>query len=390
MRKFFKALSAVALLLLTVPMATASEQGVLATKRAPRAGLRLNRPEANSLPEAKPRKAVSLVKMADAPDTVAKVPGSNTVLCGVKVYDDAWAADGATIDAGIYTVEAKSDGTIKSVKTDKQWMYTRSAIKIGNTYYVLSSSFTGETSYYSNYSTSTWYQGTSSEIDALNVATDLAYDPITGKVYGYFYDENTGDYTRFCEFSISLGESTKIADADRSVFAIACNKAGELYGVGSTGWFYKIDKTTGAQVPIGHTGLYPVDRNSMTFDDATGRLYWAATYETYESGKRKWVSGLYEVNVHTGKLTKIKDLPGNASFSGLYAMPYKTPLTAPRAVTDIAVNFAHFGDTAGDISFTAPTQNVDGSTISGNISVIVNKAGADTVVTNVAPGSPTQ
>lgn len=387
MRKFFKSLSAAGLLLLAAQPAMA-DNGLLATKRSPAPKPELNRPVPGEVPEASPRKAVSLVKMAEsATDSEIKVPGSNTVLCGVKVYDDAWAADGATIDAGIYTVEAKPDGAIKSVKTDKEWMYTRSAIKIGSTYYVLSSSFTGETSYYSNYSTSTWYKGTGSEIDALNVATDLAYDPVTGKVYGYFYDESTGDYTRFCEFSISLGESTKIADADRSVFAIACNKAGELYGVGSTGWFYKIDKTTGAQVPIGHTGLYPVDRNSMTFDDATGRLYWAATYETYEDGKRKWVSGLYEVNVHTGKLTKIKDLPGNASFSGLYAMPYQTPLTAPRAVSGIAVNFAHFGDTAADITFTAPTQNVDGSAISGNISVIVNKAGADTVVTDVAPGS---
>lgn len=64
-----------------------------------------------------------------------------------------------------------------------------------------------------------------------------------------------------------------------------------------------------------------------------------------------------------------------------------TPLTAPRAVTDISVKFAKFGDTSGDITFTAPTQNVDGSNITGNISVIVNKAGTDTVVAGIAPGA---
>ncbi len=388
MRKLIKCVTAVVatLLLLATPRVYA-DSGVLATKQSTLSGLKLSRPTSASVPERVPRQAASMVKMTAAPTSVAKVPGSNTVLCGVKVYDDAWAADGATIDAGIYTVEAKENGSIKSVKQSKDWMYTRSAIKIGSTYYVLSSSFTGETSYYSNYSTSTWFQGGTSEIDAVNVATDLTYDPVTDKVYGYFYDENTGDYTRFCEFSISLGEATKIADADRSVYAIACNKAGDLYGVGSTGWLYKIDKKTGAQVPVGHTGLYPVDRNSMTFDDATGRLYWAATYEEYVDGKRKWVSALYEVNTHNGKLTKIKDLPGNASFSGLFAMPYSTPLSAPRAVSDVKVSFANFGDTFGDISFTAPTQNVDGSAITGNVSVIVNKAGADTVVTGVAPGA---
>lgn len=387
MRKICNWLTGAAAMLLLAALPAHAGSGVLAAKQGPESKLRLNRPVATAVPETKPRKAMSLVKVNDAATTVATVPGSNTVLCGVKVYDDAWAADGATIDAGIYTVEAKGNGAIKKVKEDKQWMYTRSAVKIGSTYYVLSSTFDGETSYYSNYSTSTWYKGTGSEIDAVNVATDLAYDPETQKVFGYFYDANTGDYTRFCEFSISLGEATKIADADRSVYAIACNKKGELYGVGSTGWFYKIDKETGAQVPVGHTGLYPVDRNSMTFDDETGRLYWAATYDAYEGGKRKWVSGLYEINVHTGKLTKVKDLPGNASFSGLYAMPYSTPLTAPCAVTDISVNYANFGDTYGDIKFTAPTKNVDGSSITGNISVIVNKAGADTVVTDVAPGA---
>lgn len=384
MRKFFTFVWAVAALL---PASASATTGVLASKSGPTSKLCLNRPASNAVPEQKQRKAVSVANLTTAAEPLAQVPGSNTVLCGVKVYDDAWAEAGADIDAGIYTLEAKTDGAIKSVKTSKEWMYTRAAIKIGGTYYVLSSDFSGETSHYSNYSTSTWYKGTSSEIDAMNVATDLAYDPVTGKVYGYFYDETTGDYTQFCEFSISYGESTKIADADRSVYAIACNKAGELYGVGSTGRLYKIDKTTGAQISVGHTGLYPVDRNSMTFDDATGRLYWAATYEIYEDGKRKWVSGLYEVNVHNGQLTKIKDLPGNASYSGLFAMPYSTPLTAPRAVSNISVNFANFGDTYGDITFTAPTLNVDGSAISENISVIVNNAGTDTVVTDIAPGA---
>lgn len=387
MRKLFKCVSAVAAMLLLTATSAFAGSDVLATKHGPESKLRLNRPAANAVPEANPRKAVSVANVNPAATTVAKVPGSNTVLCGVKVYDDAWATDGATIDAGIYTVEAKENGSIKSVKESKEWMYTRSAIKIGSTYYVLSSNFTGEVSYYSNYSTSTWFKGSGSEIDAVNVATDLTLDPTTNKVYGYFYDEQTADYTRFCEFSIALGEATKIADADRSVYAIACNKYGDLYGVGSTGVFYKIDKQTGAQVPVGRTGLYPVDRNSMTFDDATGRLYWAATYEGVVDGKRKWVSALYEINIYNGKLTKIKDLPGNASFSGLFAMPYSTPLTAPRAVTDISVNFAKFGETSGDITFTAPTQNVDGSNITGNISVIVNKAGTDTVVAGIAPGA---
>lgn len=387
MRKLFKCVSAVAAMLLLTATSAYAGSDVLATKHGPESKLRLNRPAVNAVPEANPRKAVSVANVNPAATTVAKVPGSNTVLCGVKVYDDAWETDGATIDAGIYTVEAKENGSIKSVKESKEWMYTRSAIKIGSTYYVLSSNFTGEVSYYSNYSTSTWFKGSGSEIDAVNVATDLTLDPTTNKVYGYFYDEQTSDYTRFCEFSIALGEATKIADADRSVYAIACNKYGDLYGVGSTGVFYKIDKQTGAQVPVGRTGLYPVDRNSMTFDDATGRLYWAATYEGVVDGKRKWVSALYEINIYNGKLTKIKDLPGNASFSGLFAMPYSTPLTAPRAVTDISVNFAKFGETSGDITFTAPTQNVDGSNITGNISVIVNKAGTDTVVTGIAPGA---
>ncbi|UKI43090.1 MAG: hypothetical protein L6U16_08155 [Porphyromonadaceae bacterium] len=116
------------MLLLTATSAYAGSD-VLATKHGPESKLRLNRPAANAVPEAKPRKAVSVANVNPAATTVAKVPGSNTVLCGVKVYDDAWVAEGATIDAGIYTVEAKENGIIKSVKESKEWMYTRAAIK---------------------------------------------------------------------------------------------------------------------------------------------------------------------------------------------------------------------------------------------------------------------
>ena len=315
-----------------------------------------------------------------------RVPGSNAVLTGVLVYSDDWNTgdfqEKVASSAGVYNVPLRPDRPWQKLRTASDWFYTRAAVKVNNVYYVISPTFDGENTHYASYSTSTWFSSGGMEIDPANVASDLTYDPTTGKVYGYFYDSDTGDYDRFCEFSLPLGEATEIGLGDPT-YAIACNAQGEIYGITYSGRLVRIDKTTGAQEPIGHTGMSPIDRNSMAFDDSTGKLYWAATYGSWYT--QSW-AGIYEVNIHNAEVTKVIDCPNNESFAGLFIDPVTIPTSAPAAVTDIGVTFDDRGSLTGTLQFTAPTTCIDATALSGNISAIVTIAGHDTIVENIAPG----
>ncbi|MBR1804705.1 MAG: hypothetical protein IJ775_07395, partial [Muribaculaceae bacterium] len=323
---------------------------------------------------------------ATAKSPIMRIPGSNTVLTGVLVYSDDWNTGDfqskVASSAGVYNIPLRNDRPWQKLRTASDWFYTRAAVKVNNVYYVISATFDGENTHYASYSTSTWFSSGGMEIDPANVASDLTYDPTTGKVFGYFYDSDTGDYDRFCEFSVALGEATEIGLGDPT-YAIACNAQGEIYGITYSGRLVRIDKQTGDQESIGYTGMAPIDRNSMAFDDSTGKLYWAATYGSWVT--QSWAS-IYEVNINTGEATKVIDCPNNESFSGLFIDPVTIPTSAPAAVTDINVEFDERGSLTGTLSFTAPTTCIDATALSGNISAIVTIAGRDTIVENITPG----
>lgn len=317
---------------------------------------------------------------------VMRVPGTNTTLTGALVYSDLWGivdSDGNylyPITSGIYTLQCKPDGGFSSVTQNEDFFRMRAGVKINSTYYVISSSADGTTAAISEYSTNTWYRSRNEEIDYINVPSDLAYDPVTRKVYGAFYDDDTQEYDRFCTFSTSLGEATDIATFERNVFAMAFNDAGELYGIwGWTGWLVKIDTKTGKIEQIGKTGVDPDYNNSMTFG-ADGVLYWTAT-------DYKGNSALYSVDTKTGAATKIYDMPNNEGFAGLFANTISVPKTAPDAVTDISVTPTSDFATTAMVSFTAPTTTVNGAALSESISAIIAVNGVEkSVIESIQPG----
>ena len=160
------------------------------------------------------------------------------------VYNDNWGATDANgnylkpITAGVYTIPASTDGATASI---------------------------------SEYSTTSWNRSRNEETDIVNVATDLTYDPTTGKVYGAFYNMETNEYDRFCSFSLTMAEATDVGDLERRVSAMACNDAGEIYAIwGYTGWLVKLDKKTGRYTQIGKTGIYPEYNNTMAFGSDGG------------------------------------------------------------------------------------------------------------------------
>ncbi len=321
--------------------------------------------------------------------STASLPGPNTMLGGVMVYSDAWLS--GTNAPGAYSIQARDGGALTRLYGNNDMLNIISAAKVNNTLYAIALDRSTYEVYVQEYSATTWSRSRNETTDMVNLASALAYDPTSGKVYGAFYNEDDQYWNRFCSYSTSLGEATNIKTVDRDITALAFNSAGELYGIwGTTGWLVKIDKKTGAYEQIGRTGLYPVlpenyGVSSMAFG-SDGVLYWSATYEGTSSKDLR--GGLFSVDTTTGKATKIMDYPNNEAFAGLFAMASQVPATAPDAVTNIAVNYTSDFATTATVSFDAPTKTANGAALTDPIMAIVEVDGAlATVVENIQPGT---
>ena len=83
-------------------------------------------------------------------------------------------------------------------------------------------------------------------------------------------------------------------------------------GIDDYGDLYKIDMNSGNETLVGATGVVPGNYyQSATFDQTTGKLWWAARTE----GER---SVLYEVNTSTGEATQKAVFPWDERFLALY------------------------------------------------------------------------
>lgn len=388
MKKLISSCLAIAALAVGVTTTVAQQQRVAATKQKAGQRMEMRRGSASRLPSIRPSAAIAVTQAQPQVSQVA-IPGSNTMLGGMLVYSDAWQTGES--QPGAVTVQAREGGAIAMVHANKDMLSVKSAVKVNNTVYATAMDMSSYKIYTQEYSATTWTRTRNEENDMVNLASALACDPTTGRVYGAFYNSDSQYWDRFCSYSTSLGEATDIAGMTRDIHALAFNSDGELYGIwGATGWLVKIDKATGSYVQIGRTGLYPVGLdnygvNSMAFGN-DGKLYWSATYEG--SSSRDLKGGLFVVDTTTGHATKLIDYPNNEGVVGLFAMADKVPDSAPDAVTDIKVNFtADYAQTA-TISFTAPTKTVNGATLTEPIMAIVDINDSQVaVVENVQPGA---
>ena len=161
-------------------------------------------------------------------------------------------------------------------------------------------------------------------IDTYNdQVTALALDYTTGTLYGltldYTYDYRAEQQVEhpasLVKVDLNTGALTTVAELDHSrpVYALACDKDGQLYAAGSTvdnrsdTVIYKLDKTTGqysAYLTVKDAASYsgnnyygvPQYNPQMTYDFGTDRLYLNASYSTQGL---KYSSGL--VMVQLGK-----------------------------------------------------------------------------------------
>lgn len=215
----------------------------------------------------------------------------------------------------------------------------------------------------------------------------FAYDPVSGKSYGIFYNA-TGNGYRLATITFNTDQTitvTEIGALDGAWNSIAISSTGQIYGIrldgttaitGST--LVKIDRATAAVTEVGATGVVAKYYSGATMDLKTDRLYWAIS-PADETG---WLT---EVNLATGVATKLVHFPGEAEVCGL-AIPAPKAAGAPAAVTNLKAEFAN-GSLAGTVSFTAPTVNNDGSTGTGSLTYHVLANGTEVATGTTSYGA---
>lgn len=253
---------------------------------------------------------------------------------GSVIFGHGWEDMGSEAPFGIYSLPANDATQMKSVKLDDNLSAFGGGVYVDGRYYMVD---------YSPYD----YDGTVSfrvyDVDAgwrlieerhlntyTSVASDLAYDPTTDRVYGCFRESATTNGYFFGTLNTITGFSSKIADLKQELIALAATKDGRLYGISIYGMLYSVDKNTGELTEIGQTGKTVKYAQSATFDYPSGRMLWAMTpHYTHESPE------ICEVNLTDGTVTTLTTIPDRYEFTGIYTTGSYADDNAPARPTSL-------------------------------------------------------
>jgi len=200
------------------------------------------------------------------------------------------------------------------------------------------------------------------------VATDMAYDAVTEKIYGWFRADTFGYSFRLGEYSGEDADNVKVTPIGEAkstkISAMAFDADGNLWGIeGGTGTLYAINKSTGELTSKGVlSGL-----NSMTFygsnqsaayDVKSGKLYWGA-YTNF-SGT------LYAIDLEACSATALYSIPMNQVYNAFYIPGPATSKGAPAATEDLKAEFTGTG-TDVKVTCTAPDKTYGGGNLTGEL-----------------------
>lgn len=325
-----------------------------------------------------------------------RVLGDGTVIYGSMIY----SSDPNQKYAGLYTfkADANPEPTL-TIPFSESYEANGGGAYFNGKYYYNSYVYTTEMGY--TFSTFLVYDFATKELtktthsfmedtfDQTQITHDMTIDPTTGKIYAIAYTKEViveGIMEKYVPALSEIDDYTGFATPIGStpgLIAIACNTAGQLYGVSKTAkgeesTLYRINKETAECTAIGPTGLNPEYVQSMTFDPVTDKLYWA---ETELNG----TSGLYEVDITTGKASKIAAFANDEEFTGIFIMEPDLEEGAPAAVTDLHANFIDASLT-GAIEFTVPALAHDGAAIGSGLTAEVYVDGDELESLDVAAG----
>lgn len=115
--------------------------------------------------------------------------------------------------------------------------------------------------------------------DLMATSAGTAVDPTTGDVYGIFWDSENMSSRELGIIDYPNGTRTTIATISQALYALCCDKTGQLYAVTQSGKLVKVDKTDGMLTEVGNTGIKPNMMQAAAIDTYTNKMYWTAIYK---------------------------------------------------------------------------------------------------------------
>ncbi len=195
------------------------------------------------------------------------------------------------------------------------------------------------------------------ELDDMPIcATDVAYDPVSGHVFGCFSGEYGGEIYRYWGyFDLSDNNVHKIADMDFSLRAVAIDKLGQAYGIDLEGNLYKVAKETGTFELVGATGCPSLHyMSSAAYNDKDGSILLAYCNDE--------AAGLVEINPQTAASSVIATFGEGEEVIGMY-IPAQAPDKAP-ATPGFEVSCVD-GSMTANFVVTMPDKLYDGTDAAG-------------------------
>lgn len=193
------------------------------------------------------------------------------------------------------------------------------------------------------------------------VATDMTFNPVDEKIYGWFKADSYGLNYRLAVYD---GENISVTpvgpNSNVVITALAADNNGELWGIeGNAGQLYKISKSTGELEKVGELPVFASSTGqSATFDPDNGNtLYWGAVLNSMQAS-------LYKINVKTLATEQVYEFPTGQRFNAFYIPAKEAKKGSPAKVEDLCGRFTG-EDSSVEVTFTASTQTFGGQTLSG-------------------------
>ena len=199
-----------------------------------------------------------MASMAIAGAAVSSDPVSSEASVSPELYGAVIASDNPEFsDWGIYRVPVAGNGDFIRVATGSEGLGRGSGVATSDTYIsVRYFAFYGMEyvqAYF--YDLETWAEEPAMKvIDRDLMAYDLAYDPVSERVYGCFYSKDSDTDCWFGIADYRNGIRTSIAKVDKWN-ALSIDMEGNAYAIDMQGNLLKVDKETGATSQIGSTGV---------------------------------------------------------------------------------------------------------------------------------------
>ena len=250
---------------------------------------------------------------------------------------------------GIYTFTTEDAASLTPVPGGENILSHGGGLCVGgDTYYSINASERTLTVY----DTSTWFPERT--VSGVTPALGLAYDHAADRIYGCFVSGSP----RLGILDPESGGYSEIGIMRVQPVAMVTDAASKLFAIGIDGGVYSVDKADASMTLKGNTGVAPFSVQGAVFDAASGKCYWAAVREDYSSG-------LYEVDLETGKASLLYDFPGQEEITGLFIVPEPDP-SAPGTVAGFSAVF-NAAETAGTVSFTMPDKTAGGAPLTGKL-----------------------